>query len=122
MTIDEFMVKHQSQTMLTPNDVGEIMQIHPSNVIAYARAGKLPFPHVESGNRVKFPKGPFINWMTTGVSQADEPSRPELMNNGMVTINFSGDTVDDMIGHIIEFLTRMNALPVKSALESGGAG
>lgn len=114
MTIEEFMDKHKDKTMLTPNDVGEIMKIHPSNLIAYAREGKLQFPHVESGNRVKFPKGPFLRWMTTGESTKEEAIRPEVGTGSAVSINFSGDTVDDMIDRIIEFLVRMKVIAPKS--------
>ena len=61
MTLEE--LKTCDKDMLTAVDVSEVMRIHSSRILAYARKDRLPFPFFLSGNRVKIPRAAFINWM-----------------------------------------------------------
>ena len=61
MTLEE--LKMCDKDFLTAADVSEVMRIHASRIIEYARTNRLPFPFFLSGNRVKIPRVGFINWM-----------------------------------------------------------
>lgn len=61
MTYDE--LKNSDKDILTPADISDILQIHPSRIIDYARDHTLPFSCFLSGRRVKIPRAAFINWM-----------------------------------------------------------
>lgn len=53
--------------MLTAKQVAAILGSNPDTVRWEAKRGTLPFPCIWIGNRVKFPKRAFLQWM--GVSE-----------------------------------------------------
>ena len=60
MTIEE--MKNSKCEMLTPQDVSEVLQMHPSRIRLCAQKGQLPFPCIRSGSRTKIPRLAFLKW------------------------------------------------------------
>ena len=58
MTMAE--IKASDKAMLTPEDVAEVLGVHPYTVSLKAMNGTLEFPFFRSGNRTKIPRIPFI--------------------------------------------------------------
>ena len=101
MSIEEFEAKVADKLMLTPADVAEVTGIHPSNTVAYAKEGKLPYPFMMSGNRVKIPKGAFLAWWRGENQQKKEPARDGF---GRFRIEFSGETPQVLFEEILGYL------------------
>lgn len=48
---------------VVPEDVAKVLHISGDTVRASAREGKLEFPVMISGTRVRIPKLPFLRWL-----------------------------------------------------------
>lgn len=58
MTIEE--MRKSEKEMLTPGDVSEVLGSNPHTIRLMARDGRLDFPTVIIGNRVKIPRRAFL--------------------------------------------------------------
>lgn len=56
---------------LVATEVGPVLQLSDSAIRAQARAGRLPFPAVVVGQRVRIPKIPFLRWMGYEIKQEE---------------------------------------------------
>ena len=101
MTIEEFEHSVKDKMMLTPADVAKATNIHPSNIVAMAREGSLPYPHMMSGDHVKIPKGAFLAWWRGENQQKKEPARDGY---GRFRVEFAGDTPQDLFEEILGYL------------------
>lgn len=54
---------------LTPIEASKYLKCDPYSLNIMAKKGKLPFPHIMVGNRLKIPKKPFLNYL--GVSEEE---------------------------------------------------
>ena len=98
MTIDEFAASVADKTMLTPADVQKVTGVHPSNTVAYAREGKLPYPYMLSGSHVKIPKGAFLAWWRGDLKTDSQDGF------GRYRIEFRADELGDLIEQIRGYL------------------
>ena len=98
MTIDEFREEIAGKMMLTPADVSKATGIHPSNIVAMAREGRLPFEPIFSGSHVKIPAGAFMAWWSG--QQAKAPGD----GFGTFRIEFRADTMEDLVGAVKQYL------------------
>lgn len=53
--------------VLVPANVARVLCSNPQKVHDEAMTGRLPFPVIVIGNRVKIPKQPFVKFMREGV-------------------------------------------------------
>ena len=44
------------KVVVTPQDVGPLLKMHPQTINLMAKRGELPFPCIRSGNRTKIPR------------------------------------------------------------------
>lgn len=61
-TIEE--LKRSDKVCLSSYEVAPILGMHPHTLTLMARAGTLPFKTFLSGNRVKIPRLPLIEYLT----------------------------------------------------------
>lgn len=61
-TIEE--LRKSDKTVLTSYEVAPLLGMHPHTLTLMARAGTLPFKTFLSGNRVKIPRLPLIEYLT----------------------------------------------------------
>ena len=62
MTLETFKELHQSDFMLTAEEISELVHTSPDRLREYARNGQLPFTSLITGNSVKFPKAALLQW------------------------------------------------------------
>ena len=59
---------------LVATEVGPVLQLSDPAIRAQARAGKLPFPAVVVGQRVRIPKIPFLRYLGYDVKIKEDAS------------------------------------------------
>lgn len=62
MTLEE--IRHSDKATLTCGEVSELIGCKPYTLHQAAVKGTLPFPALVMGNRVRFPRVPFVHWIT----------------------------------------------------------
>ena len=65
------------KAIVTPQEVGPLLTMHPQTINLMAKEGTLPFPYIRSGNRTKIPRLALIRWLTgeDGGSHEEEVSQ-----------------------------------------------
>jgi len=61
MTLTE--IRQSDKLLLTPQEVGSLLNMHPQTINLQAKKGTLPFPYIRSGNRTKIPRLPLMRWL-----------------------------------------------------------
>lgn len=61
MTVPEAL--QSDKALLTAQDVGPMLGMHPQTLNLKAKNGDLPFPFIRSGNRTKIPRVPLLRWL-----------------------------------------------------------
>lgn len=61
MTVDE--IRQSEKLLLSPQEVGPLLNMHPQTINLKAKNGTLPFPFIRSGNRTKIPRLPLMRWL-----------------------------------------------------------
>ena len=51
--------------LLTPQEVGPLLNMHPQTINLMAKRGELPFKAFRSGYRTKIPRIPLLEYLTT---------------------------------------------------------
>lgn len=61
MTLEEAI--RSDKVMLSPQDVGPMLNMHPQTLSLKAKNGDLPFEFIRSGNRTKIPRLKLLRWL-----------------------------------------------------------
>lgn len=115
MSIEEFKKAVEDKEMLTPADISGVIKIHPSNIVAYAKEGKLPFPYMMSGDHVKIPKGAFLAWMA-----GEKEPRKELAQDrfGRFKVEFAGETPQELFEQMLGYLMACGIIKANATQKS----
>ena len=76
MTVDD--LRRMTDDYITPATAADVMRMDVSRVIGYAREGRLPFPVIVSGNRVKISRKGFLAWHDGGKQETKTTDREQL--------------------------------------------
>lgn len=94
MTMDD--VKAMTCDFITPAVAASVLKMDTGRLVAYAKAGQLPFPVQISGNRVKISRIGFLKCYGYAEPEEEKPKDPQLeqllkevhqMAVGMVAMN-----------------------------------
>ena len=77
MTVDD--VRAIKDDFITAAQAASVMRMDVSRLVGYAKEGKLPFPAVMSGNRVKISRKGFLAWCDGKEPEQEEDPGEQLM-------------------------------------------